>query len=126
MPDMTTDLTIWVDEDATTLSDLRSRATRWATEHDVPHVDDFTFLVDELAANAIQHGGSEPFAVRLCADEADVYAAVEDQSPSPPVLRQDVALEESGRGLQLVQLLSSDWGWAPLEHGKRVWFRMGR
>jgi hypothetical protein len=41
-----------------------------------------------------------------------------------PKMRQAGPGETAGRGLQLVESLSSSWGVTPLEHGKRVWFEV--
>ena len=48
--------------------------------------------------------------------------AVIDASDDAPTPRQTDWIGESGRGLQIVDALSSVWGWSPIEgHGKAVW-----
>jgi len=64
----------------------------------------------------------------LVAHPDRVRFLVGDDSPLPPVLRAGRAWDESGRGIQLVASLASDWGVLdpPPEagHGKQVWFEL--
>jgi len=64
--------------------------------------------------------------IQLClaSDRRNVLVQVWDSSHKTPPLRQDVAVEaESGRGLLLVEHLSTQWGsYIPQESaGKVVW-----
>jgi anti-sigma regulatory factor (Ser/Thr protein kinase) len=95
-----------------------------------PFADDMTTVVGELAANAIRHA--------LAAGDADtkawlgmvrtggaVVCAVVDPSPAPPSRRCPDHLAETGRGLLIVDALTSQWGYcAPDPHGKTVWARI--
>jgi len=80
-------------------------------------------VASELVTNAITHTGG--FAVGLetiCLEGAGALAiVVTDPSPLPPVMRDPVADDESGRGLHLVEALSAYWGWRPHEPGKAVY-----
>lgn len=61
---------------------------------------------------------------RLCLlrRACEVMLAVIDASGEAPILRQPDWAKESGRGLQIVDALSSVWGWSPIEgQGKAVW-----
>ena len=87
-------------------------------------VDTAALLVSELLANAITHGQPP---VRCAAtvttvdDSSVVRIEVWDGSPEPPILRDQVLDSESGRGLHLVEKLSSRWGWSATETGKCTW-----
>lgn len=85
---------------------------------------DAQLLVSELATNALLHGGS-PFQVHLDHDEAGVRVAVADLSTSPPE-PQVVDLDRfDGRGVALVEQLSTRWGVdAGVDGGKVVWARL--
>ena len=52
----------------------------------------------------------------------ELMLAVIDASDDAPTPRQPDWVRESGRGLQIVDALSSVWGWSPIDgHGKAVW-----
>jgi hypothetical protein len=59
-----------------------------------------------------------------------VRIEVHDPSPSAPWKGRPGLLDESGRGLFLVDMLSAEWGWDGLTDenekvaGKIVWFEM--
>ncbi len=62
--------------------------------------------------------------LRLCLlrRAGEIMLAVIDASDDAPTPRQTDWDGESGRGLQIVDALSSVWGWSPIEgHGKAVW-----
>jgi hypothetical protein len=89
---------------------------------------DALLVVTELVSNAVvaSRGLPEPAEVRvwLCCDRVRLLVAVGDRSLAPPVYvaPSDEAL--SGRGLQVVDTLSSGWAWFPAttpELAKIVW-----
>jgi hypothetical protein len=52
----------------------------------------------------------------------ELMLAVIDASDDAPIPRQPDWVRESGRGLQIVDAISSVWGWSPIDgHGKAVW-----
>ena len=62
--------------------------------------------------------------LRLCLlrRAGEVMLAVLDASDDAPTPRQPDWVKESGRGLQIIDALSSVWGWSPTDgHGKAVW-----
>ncbi len=85
--------------------------------------DAVAVMVSELATNSIRHAGSH-FSVRVDREGARIRVAVADAGSGQPALRTPRALEPTGRGLQIVRALASDWGVAPLPdgRGKIVWF----
>ncbi|MDQ1602584.1 MAG: hypothetical protein QOE01_429 [Actinomycetota bacterium] len=84
-------------------------------------VEDAVLLVSELVTNSALHGGP-PIVVAAECDGHALQVRVRDGNATPPRPRQAAASDESGRGLELVDLLSSDWGVDPFEEGKHVWF----
>jgi anti-sigma regulatory factor (Ser/Thr protein kinase) len=87
----------------------------------LPVASDVVLLVSELATNAILHAATR---FDLCIERSDEAIRVEvidggagqarRQSPSPSDLH--------GRGLQLVESLSDDWGTRQDGSTKAVWF----
>jgi anti-sigma regulatory factor (Ser/Thr protein kinase) len=80
-------------------------------------------LVSELVTNAVLHAGTY-IVVEVRVDDVRVRVAVKDLSaafPQPRVAADDAS---GGRGLQLVEALSSSWGWDLTAGGKSVWFEL--
>lgn len=95
--------------------------------------DDVALVAGELMSNAVCHGlrpapghGERPSArLGLACQEGTLVCAVNDPSPEVPVLRPADESFERGRGLRIIDALSSSWGWA--RHtgtGKTVWARI--
>ena len=83
-------------------------------------------LTDELVANAVRHGEG-PVQLALCVAEDHVRVTVSDEAIEAPtgVGEPDVT-RPSGRGLFLVDALSTRWGVDPQRVGKSVWFELDR
>jgi anti-sigma regulatory factor (Ser/Thr protein kinase) len=101
---------------------VRDVLNRWQASDSEASV---LLCTDELVTNAIVHVCSDiEVVVRL--DRAVVRVEVHDRSTRPPMRRAVAADAEAGRGLHLVDALSSRWGvdcrvkgW-----GKSVWFEV--
>jgi hypothetical protein len=96
-------------------------------------------LVSELTANVVRastgpdgnprydNEGKLPLLwVRLLSDHFRIMVEVWDNLPpalGTPVVRHPGPDEESGPGLEMIDVLSEDWGWesVPGWKGKRVW-----
>lgn len=96
-------------------------------------------VASELTTNVVQaattpdgaplyddEGGLPLLWLRLLSDGARVVIEVWDNLPAvlgAPVMQNTDLDDESGRGLQMVDVLSEDWGWekVPGWDGKRVW-----
>ena len=91
--------------------------------------DTVELLVSELVTNAIQVSAclQVPPSVqfRMSAAHGLVLIEVWDCDSRPPVMRQPMDLDESGRGLLLVGTLSRQWGWTEFNRGKIVWAEVG-
>ncbi|QGV82167.1 SpoIIE family protein phosphatase [Streptomyces ficellus] len=84
-------------------------------------VDMVQLVVSELVTNAIAHTqGEVRLDLTLAGDRLRV--AVNDASPRAPVKSTSVDWEATGgRGLLLVEAMSTTWGSVPLSGGKQVW-----
>jgi hypothetical protein len=99
-------------------SELTTNVVRAATEADgMPRYDE---------------AGSLPLVwLRLLSDRAHLLIEVWDNLPDvlgAPVVQHPELDDESGRGLEIIDVLSEDWGWesVPGWNGKRVWALLGR
>src|SRR5437588_6873962 len=85
-------------------------------------VETVTLLVSELATNCIRHarGG---FELAVNQTEHQIKVEATDGSRGQPVVRSPGPSDPTGRGLQIIDMLSSDWGVEPRgDDGKTVWF----
>ncbi|MFJ3777552.1 ATP-binding protein [Streptomyces sp. NPDC090075] len=104
-------------------------------------IDDAVLVVSELATNAVQHTRKpeEPppwagrstirrFVLALWCYPDNVQVYVQDEDRTPPVLRDVTNLDSNGRGLHLVDRLSSKWGYTfptpDPSSGKVVWAQL--
>ncbi|MGH3165806.1 MAG: ATP-binding protein [Trebonia sp.] len=101
--------------------------------------DTAELIASELATNVVQAAtdedgksrydetGNLPLVwLRLLSDRMTVLIEVWDNIPDAlgaPVIRNAGELDESGRGLEIVDTLSDEWGWEHVSgwNGKRVW-----
>jgi anti-sigma regulatory factor (Ser/Thr protein kinase) len=88
-------------------------------------VSDAEIAVSELATNAVRHARTA-FRLSIERQGPGVEISVEDMSPSLPVLRRRPVQDAGGRGLTLVDGVSSEWGMRPMAKGKVVWSRLDR
>jgi anti-sigma regulatory factor (Ser/Thr protein kinase)/anti-anti-sigma regulatory factor len=83
-------------------------------------------VVSELAANAIEHAGSD-FDVTVALSRRYLRVAVEDRSAVPPRLQvrtpfdPQAPLADRGRGLHIIDDAAAHWGVTALDTGKIVW-----
>lgn len=87
--------------------------------------DDVVLLVSEMVTNAIRYA-VPPVRLEIQAGERDVVVAVRDGSPQPPAPRPAGEEAEGGRGMLLVDLLTTDHGVRVDPPGKAVWARLRR
>lgn len=90
-------------------------------------LEDLLLCASELVSNATKHG-SPPILldIEFEPDESTVYVGVADAGAGEPVLSTPPPDAVHGRGLLVVDAVSTSWGCERLERGKRVWasFRM--
>jgi anti-sigma regulatory factor (Ser/Thr protein kinase) len=89
--------------------------------------DSAALLVTELVSNAVVHANGASLWLTFDESMTDVlHVAVRDSSQVIPRHSPHKPDEHKagGRGLFLVDALSTNWGWEPLDTGKRVWFEI--
>ena len=91
-----------------------SRARDFVTQHLIDHrllylVDPVRLVASELATNALVHAQTA-FSVTLAASDQTVLLTVRDDSLALPTRRVAQVMDLSGRGLEVVNIVSLDWG----------------
>jgi sigma-B regulation protein RsbU (phosphoserine phosphatase) len=93
-------------------------------KHGASVLDDAVLLASETVTNAVRHGRPPIVLSVECTGDA-IEVRVRDESPVMAVAPELGVLDESGRGLILVELLSDGWGVDMLPGAaKEVWFRL--
>lgn len=82
-------------------------------------MDDLLLVVSELVTNAVRYGEGGP-TLTLHARGGCVRVEVSDRGPLLPT-GADPSNEERGRGLHLIDALSTRWGIDAREPGKAIW-----
>jgi anti-sigma regulatory factor (Ser/Thr protein kinase) len=103
-------------------------ARHWLTsvlrDNQIPNnlADDILSVAYELVENALQHGGTAPTILISLYWWNGLLVEVHDSSNDHPVPGVQDSTTESGRGLLMVQMIATRWGWYPQpEGGKVVW-----
>lgn len=95
--------------------------------HDL-QMDVAVLLTSEVVTNAVLHGGPHTagaeVVVEVDVSPVRVRVVVSDEGLGRPTLGRPVANDLSGRGLRLVDSMSSSWGMTPNATGKSVWFEV--
>jgi len=109
--------------EATPISAAGARA--FVSRHLVDHrltflVDPVRLVVSELATNALLHGQT-PFVVTLSREDDTVRVTVSDDAAWITAHVSDQVLSAGGRGLGIVNVISSDWGIIAGVRSKTVW-----
>lgn len=103
---------------------VRRAVAAWLSDRGFPAagLDDWLVVVSELVTNAAVHVGTE-FRVVVRWNGARVMIEVFDGGGGVPVVLAEPP-SIGGRGLFLVERLTSAWGFDPSSTGKRVWARV--
>ncbi|MDQ1437904.1 MAG: hypothetical protein QOK43_1533 [Acidimicrobiaceae bacterium] len=100
---------------------LRATLISWGVPHGVG--DAAELPLSELVTNAVMHTHSDVL-LELRLDGDALRVEVHDASEVLPNRRSHDVESGTGRGLELVEALSDQWGVHPTEQGKAVWFEL--
>jgi anti-sigma regulatory factor (Ser/Thr protein kinase) len=107
--------------DPAQLAAARQFAQARLHEWGIPSLADSTKLVvSELATNAVLHGGSAP-ELSMKLDGRVLRIEVRDTSAALPRVKPHSETATTGRGMVIVEALSSNWGADTDDGGKVVW-----
>jgi anti-sigma regulatory factor (Ser/Thr protein kinase) len=81
---------------------------------------DLLLAASELVTNAIRHGDA-PIELRLRQIPDGIVLEVHDGSSVLPARSEPAPDASNGRGLYLVEAVSSSWGVRPTGNGKSIW-----
>jgi anti-sigma regulatory factor (Ser/Thr protein kinase) len=101
------------------VSEARTHLRRVLEDQPQELVDVAELLTSELATNAIRHGASG-FELKIEVDES-IRLEVRDTGVGRPAVVAAGPHDSSGRGLGIVEALSSAWGVISSSVGKTVW-----
>jgi anti-sigma regulatory factor (Ser/Thr protein kinase) len=107
---------------------VRAVATEWGLAH---FADTAELLASEMVTNAVQASDRPKIAdtpvvrIAVIADREALLIRVWDGSDSMPVRQQTGPGDDSGRGLTIIDALSTDWGACREADGKIVWALIG-
>jgi len=102
----------------------RKFAVQQLSDYAPEHLDTVELLVSELAGNCVRHTNSD-FEVSISGDRHRIRISVSDRGAGTPHVQHVDTDAVSGRGLALVEMLSSSWGVRGSRlprGGKAVWF----
>lgn len=80
-------------------------------------------LVSELASNSVRHADSG-FDLTITSSGREIRVEATDRGEGTPQARSPAPTDPSGRGLQIVSMLSAAWGVERRPKGKTVWFTL--
>lgn len=84
--------------------------------------DDVQLIASELVTNVYVHTpDADSIDLELVGYDDRVRVSVADGSTIKPVIKELDPRSPTGRGMRLVQMLSTRWGADDFEGGKRVW-----
>lgn len=111
--------------DVTSPAEARLFVTHWTRTWGYRSlISSAALLTSELATNAVIHAAS-PFSVDVANTGHGIHVTVTDPSPAAVTLRDPSQIDEHGRGLRVVDAVSSAWGSEPVRgDGKAVWFEL--
>ncbi|MFC4948171.1 ATP-binding protein [Pseudonocardia sp. GCM10023141] len=103
---------------ATVRNRLHVLMTGWGVSED--SCDRAMLIVTELVSNVVDHAHT-PLTVTVRPDGGMLHVHVQDGSALPPALQPLDPLAVRGRGLQMIDALTTRWGWTLEGTGKTVW-----
>ena len=99
-----------------------TRQTLTAWQH-TDLADTACLLVSEILTNAVHHA-RQMIGLRLYHTAREVIAEITDDNTQLPQRTPPAPIDESGRGLTLVEALAGTWGARLSSTGKTVWFTL--
>jgi signal transduction histidine kinase len=132
-PPAATPLLTWELRDVAELPRVRAELRRHAASHahaDAPEVADYRdqliLALDEMASNALRHGGGEVRATVRLTPDAYLIEVSDEAASAPPSPAVDRDPSEGGLGLYLIAEMATEHGWYVQDGLKHVWALLPR
>lgn len=118
----------WQLQDVAELPAVRAELRRHVTAQrpDPDLLDQLVLALDEMASNALRHGGGEVRATMRLTDDAYLIEVSDRASASPPTPAVGRDPSEGGLGLYLIAEMATDHGWYVEGGHKFVWALLPR
>jgi hypothetical protein len=131
----------WDLNDVAELPRVRAELRRHAMNHPAAHLagharaddeaaadlrDQLILALDEMASNALRHGGGRVQAVVRLTPDAYLIEVSDQATTAPPVPAVDRDPSEGGLGLYLIAEMSIAHGWYISDRHKHVWALLPR
>jgi PAS domain S-box-containing protein len=97
---------------------VREQLEEWEVAEEL--IDDLVLVTSELVTNAFVHA-RPPIDLRIRRTHHEVVLEVQDRALLRPRRRRPDDHDEHGRGLNIVEALTADWGTRSSESSKTVW-----
>ena len=105
---------------------VRQQAGRTRDDSAAELRDQLILALDEMASNALRHGGRPVVAALRMTDDGYLIEVSDGAPDAPPVPAVDRDPSEGGLGLHLVAELATDHGWYVRGPQKHVWALLPR
>jgi anti-sigma regulatory factor (Ser/Thr protein kinase) len=112
-----------LDSDPRSAARARKSVRDFLSGCDGRFVETAALLTDELVTNAVVHG-SQPLALTFDLGEDRLRVSVTDGTMSMPRIMSPSVTREHGRGISIVDALSTRWGTHVAGEVKEVWFEL--
>jgi anti-sigma regulatory factor (Ser/Thr protein kinase) len=106
---------------ASSVAGARGFAVQALAEIPADVVEDIRLMVSELASNAIEHAMTR-FHLAIHRSRHEIRVEVTDSGGGTPAMRTPGSDAVNGRGLQIVNTVSTHWGVEQESEAKTVWF----
>jgi anti-sigma regulatory factor (Ser/Thr protein kinase) len=108
-------------------AELRRHATaRTSATADADLIDQLVLALDEMASNALRHGGGDVAAAVRLTEDAYLIEVSDQAASSPPTPAVDRDPSQGGLGLYLIAELATRHGWYVSNGAKHVWALLPR
>ncbi|KIE28618.1 PAS/PAC sensor protein [Streptomyces sp. MUSC 125] len=97
---------------------VREQLLKW---HLPQAMDSAELLVSEAVTNAVRHAAGSRIGLRVVRTDALLFEVTDGEPALPSLINAD-PLDESGRGLNVISRLATEWGATAIGHRKTVWF----
>jgi anti-sigma regulatory factor (Ser/Thr protein kinase) len=108
-------------------AELRRHVTaRTSATADADLIDQVVLALDEMASNALRHGGGDVAAAVRLTEDAYLIEVSDQAASSPPTPAVDRDPSQGGLGLYLIAELATRHGWYVSNGTKHVWALLPR